>query len=59
MVVDEPRFNGIGYGGVVAAPSFRKIAEGVVAYLGIQPEETVQNDRQGTQNFRVTMTNRQ
>ena len=59
VVVDEPRFSGIGYGGVVAAPSFRKIAEGVVAYLGIQPEETVQNERPRTQGFRVTMTNRQ
>ena len=59
VVVDEPRFSGIGYGGVVAAPSFRKIAEGVVAYLGIQPEETVQNERPRSQGFRVTMTNRQ
>ena len=59
VVVDEPHFGGTGYGGVVAAPSFRKIAEEIVAYLGIQPEETVQNDRTGSTALKVTMNNRQ
>ncbi|MGE4550326.1 MAG: penicillin-binding transpeptidase domain-containing protein, partial [Opitutales bacterium] len=59
VVVNEPRFGGTGYGGVVAAPSFRKVAEEVVAYLGIQPEETVQYDRSGPLGLKVTMNNRQ
>lgn len=37
VVVDEPRFNGVGYGGSVAAPAFKKIAEACIAYLGIRP----------------------
>lgn len=36
VVVDEPKFNGTGYGGSVAAPAFRNIAEACIAYLGIR-----------------------
>ncbi|MGE9295326.1 MAG: peptidoglycan D,D-transpeptidase FtsI family protein [Puniceicoccales bacterium] len=38
VVVDEPKLKGVGYGGVVAAPAFRKIAENCIQYLGIPPE---------------------
>jgi cell division protein FtsI/penicillin-binding protein 2 len=37
VIVDEPQLNGIGYGGIVAAPAFRNIAEACIAYLGIRP----------------------
>jgi cell division protein FtsI (penicillin-binding protein 3)/stage V sporulation protein D (sporulation-specific penicillin-binding protein) len=37
VVVDEPQGPGIGYGGSVAAPAFRNIAESCIAYLGIRP----------------------
>ncbi|MEM8867907.1 MAG: penicillin-binding protein 2 [Verrucomicrobiota bacterium] len=37
VVVDEPKSNGVGYGGSVAAPAFRNIAESCIAYLGIRP----------------------
>ncbi|MGJ8649575.1 MAG: peptidoglycan D,D-transpeptidase FtsI family protein [Opitutaceae bacterium] len=36
VVVDEPKFNGVGYGGSVSAPAFRNIAEACIAYLGIR-----------------------
>jgi len=42
VVVDEPRLEGTGYGGVVAAPAFRNIAEDLVKYYGVQPERTRQ-----------------
>lgn len=37
VVVDEPQGRGTGYGGAVAAPAFRNIAEACIAYLGIRP----------------------
>lgn len=37
VVVDEPKLQGVGYGGSVAAPAFRTIAEACIAYLGIRP----------------------
>ncbi len=37
VVVDEPQLEGVGYGGVIAAPAFRQIAEACIAYLGIRP----------------------
>lgn len=37
VVVDEPRSGSVGYGGTVAAPAFRNIAEACIAYLGIRP----------------------
>lgn len=40
VVVDEPKLEGVGYGGSVAAPAFRNIAEACIAYLGIRPSRT-------------------
>lgn len=37
IVVDDPQLDGIGYGGAVAAPAFRNIAEACIGYLGIRP----------------------
>ncbi|MFP4156893.1 MAG: peptidoglycan D,D-transpeptidase FtsI family protein [Opitutales bacterium] len=37
VVVDEPKLDGVGYGGTVAAPAFRRIAESCISYLGIRP----------------------
>jgi len=37
VVVDDPQSRGVGYGGSVAAPAFRNIAEACIAYLGIRP----------------------
>ncbi len=39
VVVDSPKLKGVGYGGIVAAPSFRNIAEQAANYLGIQSDE--------------------
>jgi cell division protein FtsI/penicillin-binding protein 2 len=39
VVIDEPQLNGVGYGGVIAAPAFRNIAEACIAYLGIRPSQ--------------------
>jgi len=36
VIIDEPQ--GISYGGVVAAPAFRAIAEQVLPYLGVYPK---------------------
>ncbi len=41
VVVDEPQ--GVKYGGVVAAPVFRRVAEEAVSYLGISPSEPVED----------------
>ncbi len=38
VVVDSPNLKGIGYGGIVAAPSFKNIAEQAANYLGIQSD---------------------
>ena len=40
VVVNDPQLSGIGYGGAVAAPAFRNIAEGCIGYLGIRPAST-------------------
>lgn len=40
VVVDEPKFQGVGYGGAVSAPAFRNIAEACIAYLGIRSSRT-------------------
>lgn len=37
VVIDEPKFKGIGYGGTVAGPSFKRIAEKLIPHLGIAP----------------------
>jgi cell division protein FtsI/penicillin-binding protein 2 len=39
VVVDSAKMRGIAYGGVVAAPSFRNVAEQAASYLGIQTDE--------------------
>ena len=41
VIIDEPQ--GIKYGGVVAAPAFRGIAQNTLAYLKIQPNQPVNN----------------
>lgn len=40
VVVNEPQLKGIGYGGAVAAPAFRNIAEACIGYMGIRPANT-------------------
>ena len=40
VVVDEPNLAGVGYGGSVAAPAFRNIAEACIGYLGIRPSRS-------------------
>jgi len=39
VIVDEPKMNKgrLGYGGSVAGPSFKKIANRLISYFGIQP----------------------
>lgn len=37
VVIDEPKLAGVGYGGKVAAPVFRRVAEGIIRCLGIPP----------------------
>jgi cell division protein FtsI (penicillin-binding protein 3) len=44
VVIDEPR--GAYYGGLVAAPVFRHIAEAALPYLGISPEQTPEDHMQ-------------
>lgn len=39
VVVDSPKLNGIGYGGLVAAPVFKALGEQAAKYLGIQSDE--------------------
>ena len=39
VVVDTPRGSGIGYGGIVAAPSFSSIARQAANYMGIKNDE--------------------
>jgi cell division protein FtsI (penicillin-binding protein 3) len=43
VVIDEPKTEA--WGGVVAAPVFRRIAEQVLPYLGVAPEEPVKLTR--------------
>jgi hypothetical protein len=43
VMIDEPQ--GIHYGGVVAAPAFKAIAEGALRYLGVAPSSPVVADR--------------
>ena len=61
VVVDEPHkgLRTIGYGGTVAAPSFRRIAEEVAAYLGIEPEETAKISRMNRFGKMLSMNNAQ
>ncbi len=41
VIVDEPNIPGTGYGGRVAAPAFRNIAEQLIPYRGIRPLQGV------------------
>jgi cell division protein FtsI/penicillin-binding protein 2 len=50
VVVDEPKLKGVGYGGTVAAPAFRRIAEGCIQYMGIRPAD-VPADLFATQSY--------
>lgn len=44
VMVADPKLKGVGYGGLVAAPAFRRIAEGLVQYYRLEPDaETNQN----------------
>jgi cell division protein FtsI (penicillin-binding protein 3) len=47
VIIDEPQ--GIKYGGVVAAPAFKGIAQNTLAYLKIQPSQTVNNSAKPVQ----------
>ncbi len=40
VIVNEPHLEGVGYGGSVAAPAFRNIAEACISYLGIRPADS-------------------
>ena len=44
VVVDEPKMTKglLGYGGVVAAPSFQKVGKGIINYWGLKPENNEQ-----------------
>lgn len=44
VVIDEPQ--GVTYGGVVAAPAFREIAEGAMRYLGVPPSAPLEQDEE-------------
>ena len=45
VVVDEPKMDmgRLGYGGIVAAPSFRRIGESIIAYWGLRAKEVSQS----------------
>lgn len=43
VVVDDPQCDGIAYGGRVAAPTFRKVAQQIIKYKGIQPIDETEN----------------
>ena len=48
VVLDEPR--GEGWGGVVAAPVFRRVGEQVLNYLGVAVDEPVKLDMAGLES---------
>lgn len=43
IIVDDPRSAGSSYGGIVAAPSFKRVGEQLIQYLGIPPGKDPQN----------------
>jgi membrane peptidoglycan carboxypeptidase len=45
VMIDEPQ--GTHYGGLIAAPAFKTIAEAALRYLGVPPSEPVQGDKNG------------
>jgi cell division protein FtsI (penicillin-binding protein 3) len=50
VIIDEPV--GISYGGVVAAPTFKRIAEQVLPYMGVYPKGVTYLAKAGPQNLR-------
>ncbi|MGK0176981.1 MAG: cell division protein FtsI (penicillin-binding protein 3) [Lentimonas sp.] len=40
VIVNDPQLDGVGYGGAIAAPAFRNIAEACIGYMGIRPANT-------------------
>ena len=46
VIVDHPKFDGLGYGGSVSGPAFRNIANSCINHLGIRPSgPDVNSDR--------------
>lgn len=43
IVIDEPKIGKVGYGGIVAAPAFRKIGENLIQHLNIKPSSLDDN----------------
>ena len=43
VIVDDPKSDGVGYGGQIAAPFFRNVAEQIIKYKGIQPIDETEN----------------
>jgi cell division protein FtsI (penicillin-binding protein 3) len=50
VIIDEPV--GVSYGGVVAAPAFKRIAEQVLPYMGVYPKGVTYLAKAGPQNLR-------
>jgi cell division protein FtsI (penicillin-binding protein 3) len=50
VIIDEPA--GISYGGTVAAPAFKGIAEKVLPYMGVYPKGVAYLAKAGPQNLR-------
>jgi cell division protein FtsI/penicillin-binding protein 2 len=44
VVVDEPKRVGGYYGGTVAAPAFKNIAEGIALYWAIPPDKDLETN---------------
>ena len=43
VIVDEPPYH-VRYGGAVAAPVFKKIAESILTYMQIELEEPIEEE---------------
>ena len=50
VIIDEPV--GVSYGGVVAAPAFKRIAEQVLPYMGVYPKGVTYLAKAGPPNLR-------
>jgi cell division protein FtsI (penicillin-binding protein 3) len=44
VVVDEPKRSGGYYGGTVASPAFKNIAEGIALYWAIPPDKDLETN---------------
>ena len=49
VIIDEPV--GVSYGGIVAAPAFKRIAEQVLPYMGVYPKGVTYLAKAGLQNL--------